>query len=78
MINSISNCSSMYCKYIYGVKSNEKIKENNEYSYGKGGEVMVTIYYVDWCPYSKKALEVWEVVKIVIMIQLQKMGKHLN
>ncbi len=47
----------------YGVQAMKKLKENNEYSYGKGGDVIITIYYVDWCPYSKKALEVWGVVK---------------
>jgi len=46
----------------YGTQAMKKLKENNEYSYGKGGEVMITIYYVDWCPYSKKALEVWNSV----------------
>jgi len=44
----------------YGVEAMKKVKENNEYSYGKGGEVIITIYHVTWCPYSKKAIEVWD------------------
>lgn len=46
----------------YGLQAMKKSKENNEYSYGNGGEVIITIYYVDWCPYSKKAIEVWNLV----------------
>ncbi len=61
----------------YGVQAMKKLKENNEYSYGKGGEVIVTIYYVDWCPYSKKALEVWEVVKSSYDKSTTKGGKKL-
>jgi len=62
----------------YGVKAMKKLKENNEYSYGKGGEVIVTIYYVDWCPYSKKALEVWEVVKDSYNDSITENGKTLK
>lgn len=46
----------------YGVQAMKKVKENNEYSYGREGEIIITIYHVTWCPYSKKALEVWRVI----------------
>ena len=62
----------------YGVKAMKKLKENNEYSYGKGGEVIVTIYYVDWCPYSKKALEVWNVVTPNFEKSITKNGKNMT
>ena len=62
----------------YGVQAMKKVKENNEYSYGKGGEVIVTIYYVDWCPYSKKALEVWESVKDEYRDSFTENGKKIK
>ena len=46
----------------YGVQAMKKVKENNEYSYGREGEIIITLYHVTWCPYSKKALEVWKVI----------------
>lgn len=47
----------------YSVQAFKKLKVNNEYTYGDNSEIKVTIYYVTWCPYSKKAIEVWDIVE---------------
>jgi len=64
----------------YGVQAMKKVKENNEYSYGNGSEVIITItlYYVDWCPYSKKALEIWNIVTPNFETSITKNGKNFK
>ena len=47
----------------FSVQAFKKSKVNNEYTYGDNSPIEVTIYHVTWCPYSKKALEVWNSVK---------------
>ena len=61
----------------YGVQAMKKIKVNNEYSYGREGEIKITIYYVTWCPYSKKALEVWNDVCNTYNNPTTKNGKEI-
>lgn len=47
----------------YSVQAFKKSKVNNEYTYGIETDIVVTIYHVTWCPYSKKAVEVWESIE---------------
>lgn len=46
----------------FGKEMLKATKENNEYTVNTTGTLEFVIVHVKWCPYSKQALEIWNLV----------------